>query len=52
MADRVFEVMRNLVGDSSLVAAASISGGDNTEEVQSLNFHGKNPRSDLNLLYI
>jgi hypothetical protein len=44
--------MRNLLGDSCLLAATSASGGDNTGEVKSLTLLGDNPRSDLNWLYL
>jgi hypothetical protein len=49
-AVRVFVSMRNLFGDSWLIAAASASEGDNTREVQSPTLHGENPRSGLDWL--
>ena len=50
MVDRVFEARKNLLGDSCIVAVVSASGSGSTEEVQSLNFQGENPRSSLNWL--
>ena len=50
MVDRVFLVMRNLLGDSWLVAVATTSGGGNIGGVQSLNFQVENPRSGLSCL--
>ena len=50
--DRVFMVMKNLLGDSCLVAVASASGASCTGGVQSLNLQGENPRSGLNWLFL
>jgi hypothetical protein len=47
MVVQVFVAMRNLLGDLWLVAAASISGSNNTWEVLSHTFQGKNLRSGL-----
>jgi hypothetical protein len=46
----VFVTMRNLLGDSWIVVAASASGGKSTGEVQSPTLQDENPRSDLNWL--
>jgi hypothetical protein len=40
--------IRNLLGDSLLVAATSSTGGGNTGGVQSLIFYGENSSSSLN----
>jgi hypothetical protein len=50
MVVRVFVTMRNLLGDSWIVVAASASGGKSTGEVQSPTLQDENPRSDLNWL--
>jgi hypothetical protein len=47
---RVFVMMRNLLGDLWLVAAASGSGGDSTGGIQSPTLQDENPRSDLSWL--
>jgi hypothetical protein len=46
----VFVAIRNLLGDSCLVAAALASGGDNVGEIHSPTLQGKNLKSGLSWL--
>jgi hypothetical protein len=42
MMDRVCKAMSNLLGDSLLIAAASVSGDGSIGEIHSLIFHDEN----------
>jgi hypothetical protein len=50
MVVQVFVAMRNLLGDSGLVAEASASGGNRIGEVQRTTLQDENPRFGLKWL--